>query len=121
VQKRIGDAIWMRIVDVQQALAQRPYGARGELTFALPADEMCPWNGTSYLLETDGRTTEVRPTDRAPQLTMRVNSLSTLLAGHRSATHLARAGLVEATDQGALALADALFRTEYAPHCPNGF
>ena len=121
LKKVTSDAIWMRIVDVEQALAQRPYGDRGELTFALPPDEMCPWNGGSYLLETDGKTTEVRRTDRAPQLTMRVNSLATLLAGHRSATHLSRAGLIEAADQSSLATADRLFRTEFAPHCPNDF
>jgi predicted acetyltransferase len=121
LNRHTSDAIWMRIVDVEAAVPQRPYGDRGELTFAIAGDDMCPSNNGTYLLETDGPTTAIRRTDRAAGLTMRVNSLATLLAGHRSATHLARAGLIEASDAATLGTADRLFRTEYAPHCPNHF
>lgn len=121
LSRHTSDAIWMRIVDVEQALAQRPYGSRGDLTIAIPADECCPWNAGTYLLETDGPSAMVSRTGRKPDLTMRPNSLATLLAGHRSATHLARAGLLDAAGAGALQAADAIFRTEYRPHCPNGF
>jgi hypothetical protein len=43
-----------------------------------------------------------------------------LLAGHRSASQLARAGLLEG-DGKAVGLADGLFATTYAPWCPDGF
>jgi hypothetical protein len=49
-----------------------------------------------------------------------VAALAVLLAGHRSATQLARAGLV-AADEKALRVADGLFATTYAPWCPDGF
>lgn len=121
LNRKTTDGIWMRVVDVEQALPQRPYGSRGELTFAVAGDDLCPWNNGAYLLETDGRTSAVRRTTRSPQLTLSPNTLATLLSGHRSATYNYRAGLLDAPDEGALATADALFRTEYAPHCPNGF
>lgn len=115
------DAIWMRVVDVERAVPARPYGDRGELTFAITGDDMCPWNNATYLFETDGATSTIRRTDRTPALTMPINSLASLLSGHRSATRLARAGLLESPDTAALRTADRLFRTEYAPFCPNDF
>jgi predicted acetyltransferase len=117
---RLSDGIWMRVVDVEKAVEARPYGIRGELTFALE-DPMCPWNSGTYLLETDGPTAAVRRKDGSAELTLTPNALATLLAGHRTATHLARAGVLEAASPAVLSRADALFRPEYAPHCPNNF
>jgi predicted acetyltransferase len=119
--RRTGDAIWMRVVDVEKAVTQRPYGDRGELTFAIADDDMCPWNTGTYLLETDGKTSDVRRIDRAPELKLTPNALATLLSGLRPATHLHRAGRIEAADPAALRRADAIFRTEYPPNCPNDF
>jgi hypothetical protein len=49
-----------------------------------------------------------------------VAALAVLLAGHRSATQLARAGLVAGEDK-ALRVADGLFATIFGPWCPDGF
>jgi predicted acetyltransferase len=121
LRRHTSDGIWMRIVDVEAAMPQRPYGARGELTFAVQGDDMCPWNEGTFLLETDGLTSTVRRVEREPELVVSPNALASLLAGHRSASHLHRAGRLEAPQPRALQTADALFRAEYAPHCPNGF
>jgi predicted acetyltransferase len=121
LQRKTSDGIWMRVVDAEKALADRPYGGRGELTIRIESDGMCPWNEGTYLLETDGPTAAVRRTDRQPDLTLTPNVLASLLAGYRNATHFARAGRLEARDATALRTADALFRTEHAPYCPNGF
>jgi predicted acetyltransferase len=121
LNRRTWDGIWMRVVDVESAVPQRPYSDRGELTFAVHGDDMCDWNNGTYLIETDGKTTEVRRTDRNPDLTVTPNALATLLAGHRTATHLHRAGRLEARHESALRTADALFRTNYPPNCPNNF
>ncbi len=117
----VGDHIWMRVVDVERGLARRPYGARGELSFDIPGDDLCPWNRGTYLLETDGPSASVTRTTREPELVIPLNTLASLAAGYRTATHLARVGRLEARDASALARADALFRTEYAPHCPDSF
>jgi predicted acetyltransferase len=109
LNKRVSDGIWMRVVDAEKALAARPYGDRGELTIAIE-DSMCPWNSGTYLLETDGITSDVHRKDRPADLAVTPNALATLLAGHRTATHLARAGRPIR-----------IFRTEYAPNCPNSF
>ena len=121
LRTRVSDAIWMRVVDIEGAIPSRPYGARGELTFRVPDDRMAPWNDGRWLMETDGTTTEVRRTDRSPDLEMPVNTLASLIAGHRSATHYARIGKLTGASEQALATADAIFKTDYLPHCPNSF
>lgn len=118
---RVSDAIWMRVVDAENALQRRPYGSRGELSIAVDGDVMCPWNNRTFLLETDGLTSHVRESEREPDVTVSPNVLASLLAGHRNATYFSRAGLLVARDERTLRTADALFRPEHAPHCPNGF
>lgn len=121
LNRKTSDGIWMRVVDAEKALAQRPYGARGELTFAIANDTECPWNNGTYLLETDGPSAHVTRTDREPELTMSPNTLASLISGYRPATHFLRAGRLEEHRSGAALRADAIFRSEYAPFCPNGF
>jgi predicted acetyltransferase len=121
LQRRTSDGIWMRVVDAEKALAARPYGTRGELTIEVVGDDVCPWNTGTYLLETDGPSANVRRIDRIPDITVSPNVLASLLAGYRNATYFERADLLTPRDANALKTADALFRTEWAPYCPNGF
>ena len=121
LRRMTSDGVWLRVVDVEDALVRRPYGDRGELTLEIAGDEMCEWNNGAYLLETDGERSEVMRTDREPELTMPPRTLATLIAGHSSATQLSRVGLLEARDERALATADRLFATKYRPYCANGF
>lgn len=121
LDRRTSDAIWMRVVDIEKAIPQRPYGDRGELTFAVTNETMCPWNEGTWLMETDGKTTDVRRTDRTPDLVLPLNTLASLVAGHRDATHYLRAGRLEANTEKAVRIADQLFRPDYRPFCPNGF
>jgi predicted acetyltransferase len=121
LNRKVNDGIWMRIVDLEKAIPERPYGGRGALVFEIQGDSMCDWNEGTWEMETGGESTEIRRSTRQPQLTMPINSLATLMAGYRSATHLARNGLIAAHDERALKVADDLFRTEYFPNCPNGF
>jgi predicted acetyltransferase len=121
LNRKTSDGIWMRVTDAEKALALRPYGSRGELTIAISEDQCCPWNAGTYQMETDGTTTEVRRTERAADITTTPHVLSSLISGYRPATHFARAGRLEAKDDAALRTADAIFKSKYAPYCPNGF
>ena len=119
LHRRTGAAIWMRVVDVEAALRQRPYEDDGALSLAV-VDPLCDWNAGVFTVETAGGGTEVSRAAGDADLTLPVAALAVLLAGHRSASQLARAGLV-AGDAKALRLADALFASAYAPWCPDGF
>ncbi len=121
LQRSTWDGIWMRVVDAEKALPQRPYGRRGELTIRIETDDICPWNVGTYLLETDGPSASVRRIDREADITTSPNVLSSLISGYRPASHFARAGRLVAKDDAALQTADDLFRTKHAPYCPNGF
>ncbi len=121
LQRHTGDGIWLRVVDVQRALTQRRYHEAGEIVIEIAADNDCEWNRGSWRLETDGGSSTVTRTNRSADLIMPIHALAPLLPGHRSATQLARAGLVEAGDTAALERADRLFATAHRPWCCNGF
>jgi predicted acetyltransferase len=57
----------------------------------------------------------------AGELRLDVADLASAYLGGFSFTRLARAGRVEELAEGALARADALFRTPVAPWCPEVF
>lgn len=115
-----GDGILARIVDVERALAARRYDAEGSLTFDV-LDTMAPWNVGTWELQTGEGSANVRRTDRAPQVTLPVNTLAPLLFGHYSAGHAARIGTLTVHDWAALPMWDAVFRTSLPPGCANGF
>ncbi len=121
LQRRTGDAMWVRMVDVAAALEARGYepDAEGEITIAV-RDDLCPWNDGAHRITVEGGSATVQPAEGAADLAMPVAALSGLYSGHRSATQLARAGRVEG-DPAALRRADALFRTAYRPLILEGF
>ena len=121
LHRQTADAIWMRVTDVVAALPQRPYGEADALTIAV-TDDLCPWNDGTFVLETTGEESSASRVDgAAADLTMPVASLAVLLSGHRSATTLARAGRLLASDERALTRADRVFATSYAPWCNDNF
>jgi len=113
---RMGDALWVRLVDVGAALSGRRYSSDGSLVFEV-ADEFCPWNEGRWKLE--GGAAE-RSDDDA-ELRLPVQSLGSALLGGISFAELSRAGRVEELKEGALARADALFRWDRHPWCPEIF
>jgi predicted acetyltransferase len=115
----LGDGLWLRLVDVAKALAGRCYACDGSLDFEL-ADEFCPWNASVWRLEAwpEGGTMR-RVGD--PDLRLDVSTLACAYLGGFSFAALAAAGRVVELRSGALARADALFRTEQAPWCPETF
>ena len=120
LRRKTGDALWMRVVDVEAGLPQRPYGEAGRLVLRV-ADELCEWNDATFELETSGKESECRRSGDEPDLTMPVRSLAMLASGHFSATALKRAGLLSAVEDKALTLADRMFATAFVPWCPDGF
>ena len=86
------DGIMARIVDLAAALPQRPYGAPLSLRLRV-IDRDCEWNDGLWAFQTDGQHTTVErtpiersriePTTDAPQLTLPIHSLASLLTGYR--------------------------------------
>jgi len=112
---RLGDGIFVRLVDVEAALGARAYGD-GTVTFEV-TDPFCTWNEGRWTL--DGGS--VRRARRSPDLSLDVRSLGSAYLGGFSFGELVRAGQVEEHRRGAAARADTLFRTDRAPWCPGFF
>jgi len=119
--RRLGEGVFLRVVDAERALALRPYGRSGRLAIELRGDPDCDWNEGVCELEADGDERRVKRTTGVPDLTLPPRSLAMLVAGHSNASQLSRAGLLDAKDQHVLALADAMFATSHRPFCPDGF
>jgi predicted acetyltransferase len=116
LQFDLRDGLWVRVVDVDGALNARTF-KRGEPVVLAVQDELCPWNAGRWLVTPDG----VERTDAEAELTVPATSLGSAYLGGFSFGELARAGRVEELADGALDRADALFRADRYPWCPEIF
>jgi predicted acetyltransferase len=113
---RMGDALWVRLVDIGPALSGRKYSADGAIVFEV-ADDFCPWNEGRWKLANG----VAERTSDEPDLKLPVQSLGSAFLGGVSFAELARAGRVEQLRGGAIGRADALFRWDRHPWCPEIF
>lgn len=111
----VRDALWLRLVDVAEALRRRSYA--GDDTVVLEVrDALLPDNAGSYRVGA-----RVERTDDDAELALDVSDLAGAYLGAFTFEQLASAGRVEERQPGALARASALFRTPLPPHCPEVF
>ena len=111
---------WWRVVDVKTALEQRGYDVEGSLVLAITEDELAPWNNGRWRLDVGPDGAGVQATDAPADIELSVRALSSLYSGHRSARHLANAGLL-AGETLTVANLDRMMRTRFAPHCPDHY
>jgi predicted acetyltransferase len=111
-QYRMGDGLWMRVVDLPAALSGRTYGQGGPLVLEV-RDAICEWNDGRWKLE--GATCE--PADSEPDLALDVSALGSAYLGAVSFTQLRDAGRVQELREGAIRRADALFAWSPLPWC----
>jgi predicted acetyltransferase len=113
---RLLDGLWLRLVDVGAALSSRSYATDGRVTFDV-IDAQLPDNSGTWTIA-DGRAARSR---RRPDVRLDVQALGAAYLGGFSFRELASAERVEEAARGGLARADALFRTDAAPWCPENF
>jgi predicted acetyltransferase len=121
VRAELRDALFVRLVDLDRALAARRYAAPAELVFDV-TDDLCPWNAGRWRLSVDesgaGR---VERTTAAADLTCGVIDLGAAYLGGTRLRVLAAAGRVREHRAGAAALASKVFAGENEPHCLEVF
>jgi predicted acetyltransferase len=115
MQYRVGDGLWVRLVDVEAALAARSFAGDGAATLEL-TDELCAWNEGAWTVSAGGVAR-----GGEPELRLDVQALASVYLGGFTFAELARALRVEELREGALARADALFATALRPWCPEIF
>ena len=114
---KVYDGLWLRLVDVGAALSARTAAIDGRVTFDVSADPVLPDNVGSWTVE-DGA---ARRSRRRADVRLDVQGLASAYLGGFTFAELARAGRVEEVARGGIVRADALFRVDTKPWCPEIF
>jgi predicted acetyltransferase len=115
---RIGDGLWLRILDIERTLAARSY-PDGEVVVEV-TDSLVPENEGVWRLSSSGGSASIDRSGTA-ELRLGIAALASAYLGEFSFAELQAAELVEEVAEGAIARADALFGTDRAPWCPEVF
>jgi len=116
LEMRIWDGLWVRPVDVGAALNGRSYHD-GRVTLEIVSDPLFEDNVGCWTIA-DGR---ARRTTRRPDVRLTVQNLGAVYLGGFTFAELVRGGRVEEAARGGIARADAVFRTDTLPWCPEIF
>ncbi|TFV71063.1 GNAT family N-acetyltransferase [Blastococcus sp. CT_GayMR19] len=114
------DALWVRLVDVDRALAARRYPAPIDLVLEV-RDPFCPWNAGRWRLSGHPAGAYCGRTDRDPDLILGIEELSAAYLGGVSLASLQAAGRVTEVSPGAVTLAATAFGWPVTPWCPDEF
>jgi predicted acetyltransferase len=110
---RMGDGLWVRVVDVGAALAGRSYAEDGDLVLEV-RDATCAWNEGRWSLAGER-------TDARADLALDVSTLGAVYLGGIRFAALAQGGHVDELTPGAVDRADGIFRHALHPWCPEIF
>lgn len=116
----LGDALWLRVVDLPAALSGRAYAGRGRVVLEV-TDDTIGSNAGRWSLEVKGGSADVTSTADAPDIACDITDIGAAYLGAVSFTRLADARRVTELTPGSLERADAMFRTVRAPWCPKVF
>lgn len=116
VNRRAGDGLFVRLLDVEAALSARTYATPLDLVLEVD-DPFEPASAGRYRLR-DGA---CERTDGEPDLELGAEELGALYLGGTPATALAAAGRIRELRPGALLEATTAFRSAVEPWCPEIF
>jgi predicted acetyltransferase len=132
----LGDGLWVRLVDVPRALAQRRYACPVDVVVEV-SDPLLAANGGTWRLRTDagvsagaqadsarsamGLAATCEPDAGPADLALDVSALGAAYLGGTRLGSLAGAGLVTERRRGALAALSAAMSWDPAPWCPQIF
>jgi len=112
----VREGLWVRLIDVGAALSARSYASDDSVVIEV-TDEFCPWNAGRWRIAQGG----TEKTAAEPALACDVASLGCVYLGGFTFAQLARALRMRELRPGAIARADAMFRSDRAPWCPELF
>ncbi len=115
LQFKINDGVWVRLIDIGQALSARTYND-GEIVLDVD-DAFMPENAGRWCVTPAG----AARTDDAADLQLDVTGLGSVYLGGFTFDSLVRGSRAQELTEGAAARADALFRTSVEPWCAEIF
>jgi predicted acetyltransferase len=119
--KGTDDVLWIRLLDVVEALSRRSFRGSGRLVLEV-SDDLGLVGGSYVLTVVDG-VAEVVQVDAAtaPDASLSVNALGSLFLGGVTASSLSAAGALTARSEDAVDLLDELFGRPEEPYCITHF
>jgi predicted acetyltransferase len=117
----VRDGLWVRLVDLDRALAERRYAAPCELVLEV-SDPFCPWNAGRWWLRVDDTGVgSLGATTADPDLSCDITDLGAAYLGGTRLAALAAAGRVREHRAGAVVAASRAFAGDTEPFCPEVF
>lgn len=126
VRSVVSDGLWVRLVDVASALAQRHYACPVDVVIEV-ADQLCPQNAGRWRLAAETGATPAgfratcEPTTAPADVVLPVLALGAAYLGGTGLGAMAKAGLVTEATPGSLAALSTAMSWEPAPWCPMTF
>jgi predicted acetyltransferase len=120
LRARPADGLWLRLVDVDRALAARRYPAPIDLVVEV-RDEFCPWNEGRWRVAGHPAGGYCGRTDLDPDLVVDAGALAAAYLGGVSLGTLQAAGRVAEVSPGAVTLAATAFSWPVTPWSPDPF
>lgn len=112
----------VRIVDIEQALSQRPYCGHGAVSFTMRiADHSAPWNEGVWRVEADGGRMQATRVEAEPDIELSVNFLAPIFTGFIRADQAAEAGTIKVNRGQAMAQVREAFVVTHPPFCHDWF
>ncbi len=118
-QTNRADTMWTRLLHPAEALSARRYAVAGSIVIEVV--DAAGYATGRYELDAGPDGTDCRPTTASPDLTMPVQTLSSVYLGGPTVNELAAVGRLDEHRPGAIDRADAMFRGAVAPFCCTFF
>jgi predicted acetyltransferase len=112
----VNDGVWVRLIDVEAALAARAFSGDGDVVVEL-SDAFLPENAGRWRMGAHG----AERTNAGAELALDVTALGSVYLGGFSFADLVRASRARELVAGAVERADALFHTSVQPWCAEIF
>jgi predicted acetyltransferase len=112
----VREGLWVRLIDVGAALSARGYATDDSVVIDV-TDDFCSWNAGRWRIGRD----KVEKTTAEADLACDVRALGCVYLGGFTFAQLSRSLRVTELRMGAMARADAMFRSDRAPWCPELF
>jgi predicted acetyltransferase len=122
VEVQRAEGAMIRIVDVGQALALRPYCGRGGVSFTMRViDSSAPWNDGVWRVEADQGRMQAQRTEAEADMELSVNFLAPLFTGFIRPDQAAGVGMLKVHREQALTQAQEAFAVSHPPYCDDFF
>ncbi|WP_030468187.1 GNAT family N-acetyltransferase [Lentzea aerocolonigenes] len=120
VSRDLGDALWLRIVDVDRALPLRRYSSDVDSVIEVE-DSFCPWNSGRWRFTVKGGEAVVTRTEDPADVSLDAAALGSVFLGGVRLSVLKRAHRVVEHTPGHVDMLTLAFIDTQEPHCPEVF